>query len=93
MSVKMEVFSGDPPCIACGDLLTLADEYSVKYSGRLEVIKHIGQAAMPRFNELGLGCTPAVIIDEMIKIEGICPSRETLDSALQEVGLEIEANE
>ena len=28
MSVIMEVFSGDPPCAACQDVLALADEYA-----------------------------------------------------------------
>lgn len=89
MAVRMEVFSGDPPCVACKEVLALADEYAAKYPGQLEVTKYIGQAAMARFNELGLGCTPAIVIDEMIRIEGVCPSKETLDKALQEVGLEL----
>lgn len=88
MTVKMEVFSGDPPCSACAALLSLADEYAVRYSAELEVIKQVGQAAVARFNECGLWCTPAVVIEEMIRIEGICPSRETLDRALQEAGLQ-----
>jgi len=90
MTVKMEVFSGEPPCTGCKAVLALADEYAAKYPGSLEVIKYIGQAAMARFNELGLGCTPAVVIDEMIRIEGVCPSRETLNAALQEAGIESE---
>ena len=91
MTVIMEVFSGDPPCTACKDVLALADEYAAKYQGSLEVIKYIGQAAMARFNELGLGCTPAVVINEIIRIEGVCPSRETLNAALQEAGIESES--
>ena len=89
----MEVFSGDPPCVGCKELLALADEYTDKYPGALEVIKYIGQAAMARFNELGLGCTPAVVIDELIRIEGVCPSKETLNAALQEAGIEPESSE
>jgi hypothetical protein len=89
MTVRMEVFSGEPPCAACQDVLALADEYSTKYSGELEVIKLIGQAAIPKFNEYGLWCTPAVVIEEMIRIEGVCPSRETLDTALKEAGVQI----
>ncbi len=89
MAVRMEVFSGDPPCAGCKEVLALADEYAAKYADSVEVIKYIGQAAMARFNELGLGCTPAIVIDEMIRIEGVCPSEETLNKALQEVGLEL----
>ena len=87
MTVIMEVFSGDPPCQACKDVLALADEYAGKYRGKLEVVKLIGQQAMARFEEYKLGCTPAVVINERIRIEGICPSRTTLDNALKEGGL------
>jgi hypothetical protein len=85
--VKMEVFSGDPPCPACKDVLALADEYAEKHKDKLEVVKLIGQKAVTRFEEYKLGCTPAIVINKIIRIEGICPSRATLDSALKEGGL------
>lgn len=87
MTVRMEVFSGDPPCAACMDVLALADEYAVKYKARMEVIKLIGKQAMAKFEEYRLGCTPAIVINEKIRIEGLCPSRATLDNALKEGGL------
>jgi len=87
MKVKMEVFSGDPPCSSCTDLLELADEYQKKYRDNLEVIKLVGREATPKFDEYGLGCTPATVINESIRIEGICPSRNTLDNALKGAGL------
>ena len=87
MSVIMEVFSGDPPCAACQDVLALADEYAVKYKGELEVVKLIGKQALAKFEEYELGCTPAIVINEKIRIEGICPSRLTLENALREGGL------
>lgn len=87
MTVRMEVFTGDPPCPGCVDLLKLADEYAAKHKGRLEVVSYIGQDAMAKFEEYKLGCVPAVVINETIRIEGICPSRTTLDTALREGGL------
>jgi len=87
MPVKMEVFSGDPPCSGCVDLLALADEYAAKYQDRLQVVKLIGKEAMAQFTKYQLVCTPAVVINGKIKIEGICPSRETLSNALVEGGL------
>ena len=87
MTVIMEVFSGDPPCAACKDVLALADEYAGKYKGKLKVVKLIGKQAMAKFEEYKLGCTPAIVINERIRIEGICPSRTTLDNALKEAGL------
>jgi len=87
MTVRMEVFSGDPPCPGCVAVLALADEYAKKYGDKLEVIKFVGKQAMAKFEEYKLGCTPAVVINETIRIEGICPSRTTLDNALREGGL------
>jgi hypothetical protein len=87
MTVTLEVFSGDPPCPACKDVLALADEYAGKYKGKLKVIKLIGRQAMAKFEEYKLGCTPAIVINEKIRIEGMCPSRATLDNALKEGGL------
>jgi predicted DsbA family dithiol-disulfide isomerase len=87
MKVKMEVFSGDPPCPGCFAVLKLADEYAKKYQGKLEVIKLVGQEAMAKFEEYKLGCVPAIVINEKIRIEGISPSRPTLDNALREGGL------
>ena len=87
MKLKMEVFSGDPPCPGCVAILALADEYAEKYKGKLEVTKLVGQEAVAKFEEYKLGCVPAVVINEKIRIEGICPSRATLDSALREGGL------
>jgi len=87
MTVKMEVFSGDPPCPGCVAILALADEFATKYKGKLEVIKLIGEEAKPKFEEYKLYCVPAVVINEKIRIEGICPSRTTLANALREGGL------
>ena len=87
MKVKMEVFSGDPPCPGCSAILKLADEYAKKYKGKLEIKKLVGREAMAKFEEYKLGCVPAIVINEKIRIEGISPSRTTLNNALREGGL------
>jgi hypothetical protein len=87
MKVKMEVFSGDPPCLSCIALLNLADEYQNKYEDAIEVTKLVGKEATEKFNQYRLSCTPATVINGSIRIEGICPSYETLDNALKEAGL------
>jgi len=87
MTVRMEVFSGDPPCPGCLAILVLADEFAERYKGELEVIKLIGEEATAKFEEYKLGCVPAVVINEKIRIEGVCPSRATLANALREGGL------
>ena len=85
--VKMEVFSGGAYCSGCVSILELADEIAEKHKGKLEVIKFVGEEATSRFDEYKLGCVPAVVINGTIRIEGICPSRATLDNALREAGL------
>lgn len=87
MKIKMEVFSGDPPCPGCSAILKLADEYAKKYKGKLEIKKLVGREAMAKFEEYKLGCVPAIVINEKIRIEGISPSRTTLNNALREGGL------
>lgn len=88
--IKMEIFSGGPHCSGCVSILELANEYAEKYKGKLEIVKFIGDEATSRFEEYHLGCVPAVVINGKIRIEGICPSRTTLENALKEAGLWIE---
>jgi hypothetical protein len=85
--VKMEVFSGDPPCPGCVAILALADEYTEKYRGKVEVKKYIGEEGLAKFQEYKMLCVTALVVNEVIKIEGICPSRRTMDAALREGGL------
>jgi hypothetical protein len=85
--VTMEVFSGGSLCSGCMAILELADRYEERHKGKLEIIRFVGDAAMTRFQEYKLGCVPAVVINKTIRIEGICPSEETLDNALREAGL------
>jgi hypothetical protein len=85
--VTMEIFSGGSLCAGCVAILKLADIYEERHKGTLEIIRYIGDGATSRFDEYGLGCVPAVVINKTIRIEGICPSEETLDNALREAGL------
>ncbi|MBC8230146.1 thioredoxin family protein [bacterium] len=87
MKVKMEVFSGNPPCPGCVAILKLADEFAADYKEELEVVKYVGEEGMEKFEAYKLYCVPAVVINESIRIEGICPSRLTLQNALREGGL------
>jgi hypothetical protein len=83
----MEFFSGDPPCSSCVAIMDLADESAQKYGRRVEVVKYVGKAGLDKFQEYKLGCVPAIVINGRIRIEGICPTRQALENALQEGGL------
>ncbi len=85
--VKLEVFSGDPPCPGCVAIIDLAQRVAAKYPGELELIVLKGQEAMPKFEEYKLFCVPAAVVNGSIRIEGMCPSEATLNNALREGGL------
>jgi len=85
--VKLEVFSGDPPCRGCVALIELAERVAAKYPGELELSILKGQDAMEKFDEYKLFCVPAAVINGSIRIEGMCPSEATLNNALREGGL------
>ena len=85
--VKLEVFSGDPPCPGCVALVELAERIAPTYAGELELVIYRGAEAMQKFEEYRLFCVPAAVVNGSIRIEGMCPSEATLNNALREGGL------
>jgi hypothetical protein len=85
--VKLEVFSGDPPCPGCVALVELAEKVAPKYEGELELVIYKGAEGMQKFEEYRLFCVPAAVVNGSIRIEGMCPSEATLNNALREGGL------
>ena len=86
MVVKVEVFTAEPPCAGCSKLLEIADLLKEKYSERVEVIKHIGPCE--EFNKYHLPVVPALVFNEgRIKILGVCPSMQTIEASLKEMGV------
>lgn len=85
--VKLEVFSGDPPCPGCVALVELAEKVAACYPEELELTVLKGEAAMEKFGAYKLFCVPAAVVNGTIRIEGMCPSEATLNNALREGGL------
>jgi len=85
--VKLEIFSGDPPCPGCVAIIELAEKVAARYPGELEMAVLQGQEAMARFEAYKLFCVPAAVVNGSIRIEGMCPSEATLNNALREGGL------
>jgi hypothetical protein len=85
--VKLEVFSGDPPCPGCVAIIDLAQRVVAKYPGEVEFSVLKGQEAMAKFQEYKLFCVPAAVVNGSIRIEGMCPDEGTLNNALREGGL------
>ena len=88
MAVRMEVFSGDPPCPGCVAVLELADKYAKMYpEDELAIARYVGEDGLEKYREYNLSCVPAIVVNGTIKIEGICPDEGTLNNALREGGL------
>ena len=85
--VRLEVFSGDPPCPGCVAIMELAQKVAAQYEGELELTVLKGQEAMAKFEQYRLFCVPAAVVTGSIRIEGMCPSEATLNNALREGGL------
>jgi len=85
--VKLEIFSGDPPCPGCVAIIDLAERVAAKYPDELEMTVLQGEEAMAKFEEYKLFCVPAAVVNGSIRIEGMCPSEGTLNNALREGGL------
>jgi thiol-disulfide isomerase/thioredoxin len=84
--LKIEVFLSAPPCSNSAALARLLDEIAEEYKEDIEIIAYEGRTEA--FDTYNLTATPAVVIEELVKMMGFCPSKESLVSALKEVGLE-----
>ncbi|OAT86135.1 thioredoxin family protein [Desulfotomaculum copahuensis] len=87
MAVKMEVFSGNPPCPGCLEIMNLCRSVAEEYGEEIEFTPYVGEEGMAKFDEYRMFCVPAVVVNGFIKIEGVVPSRFTLLNALREGGL------
>lgn len=85
--VKLEIFGGDPPCPGCVAIIDLAKQVAARYEGQLELTIYEGADGMEKFEAYQLFCVPAAVVNESIRIEGMCPSEATLNNALREGGL------
>jgi hypothetical protein len=85
--VKLEVFSGDPPCPGCVAIIELAEKVAARYPDELALSILKGQDAMAKFDAYKLFCVPAAVVNGSIRIEGMCPSEATLNNALRKGGL------
>lgn len=85
MPVKVEVFISEPPCSGGRLLLKLVEKIKEEYKDKIEV--EIYRGINPKLSEYGITASPAVVIDNDIRIIGVCPSEETFKEALREAGV------
>ena len=67
-------------------LSKLIENIIQEFGDNVEILTYQGENDI--FNEYCLTITPALVIEEMIKFMGFCPSKDTVISALRESGLE-----
>lgn len=84
--VKVEVFLSTSICSNSARLTDLLKEIQEEFGEKVEIITYQGQNEI--FDKYNLTALPAVVVEELVKIVGFCPSKESLISALKEVGLE-----
>jgi hypothetical protein len=84
--VKIEAFLSTPPCSGDVSVSKLLKDIEEEFHNKVEVITYKGTNEISE--KYNLTTTPALVIAEMVIIMGVCPSKETLISALREVGLE-----
>jgi hypothetical protein len=84
--VKIEAFLSVPSCSGGVSLTRLLNEVKEEFGDKLEIIIHKGRDEA--FQKQNLTTAPALIIGDLVRIMGLCPSKEGLISALREAGLE-----
>jgi hypothetical protein len=84
--VRIEAFLSMTACTNSTSLAELLKEIQEEFGEKVEVITYQGRNEI--FDKYNLTALPAVVIEEIVKIVGFCPSKESLVSALIEVGLE-----
>ena len=85
--VKIEAFLSVPACSGGVNLIRLLNEIQEEFGDKVEVITYKGRNEL--FNKYNLTTAPALIIGGLVRIMGLCPSKESLISALREAGLEL----
>jgi len=85
MPLKVEVFTSQPPCSGGRLLLKLMKEIEDEYEDQIEVEVYKGPC--DQLNKYKIDVSPALVIDQDIRIIGVCPSKQTLKDALREAGV------
>jgi hypothetical protein len=83
--IKIEAFLSNPQTADDISLTQLLKKLSAELTEKLQII--IYSKEDDHFNGYNLASTPALVIGDIIKIAGFCPSEESIISALKDLGL------
>ena len=84
--VKVEAFLSIPPCSGGVSLTRLLHEIESDYGDKVDITIYKGRNEL--YEKYNLSAAPAVIVGDLVRIMGLCPSKESLVSALKEAGME-----
>jgi hypothetical protein len=84
--IGVEVFLSVPACSGGVAVKRLIEDVAQTYGDQMNVVYHHGRDAA--YEELKLSSAPAIIVGDLVRFIGLCPTREGLIGALREAGLE-----
>jgi hypothetical protein len=84
--IEVEVFLSVPACSGGVAVRRLIEDVQQQYGNQMEVVYHQGRDE--RYDELKLSSAPAIIVGDLVRFIGVCPTKEGLIGALREAGLE-----
>ena len=84
MPLKIKVFTSEPPCSGGRLVRRLVEEIKKEYEDKIDLEYYLGLCDEAKKYELQV--SPAIIIDEDIRIIGVCPTKRTLKDAIREAG-------
>jgi hypothetical protein len=84
--VKIEAFLSIPTCSGGVSLSKLLKEIEEEFGDKIEIVTYKGRNEL--YEKYNLTAAPAVVVGGLVRIMGVCPSKETLIAALREAGLE-----
>jgi len=75
-----------PTCSGGVSLSKLLKEIEEEFGDKIEIVTYKGRNEL--YEQYNLTAAPAVVVGGLVRIMGVCPSKETLISALREAGME-----
>jgi len=84
--VRIEAFLSIPTCSGGISLSKLLKEIEGELGDKVEITIYRGRHEL--YQKYNLTVAPAVVIGRLVRIMGVCPSKETLIAALQEAVLD-----
>ena len=83
--IEVEVFLSVPACSGGVAVRRLIDEVACTYGAQMNIVYHQGRDE--RYEELRLSSAPAIIVGDLVRFVGVCPTAEGFIGALREAGL------